>query len=85
MPTKDVTNAPVWAPDGRALILSKATGLGSNLFYQPLDGGKATQLTHFDAEPLGIDAYALSPDGKQIAVTRGRVNDSDLVMFSNFH
>lgn len=25
-----------------------------------------------------------SPDGKQIAIARARVNDSDLVMFSNF-
>jgi Tol biopolymer transport system component len=55
-----------------------------NLFYQPLDGGKPTQITHFDSEPLGIAAYAFSPDGKQIAITRSRTNDSDLVMFSNF-
>ncbi len=79
-----VTRPPEWAPDGRALILDKATGAGSNLFYQPLDGSKPTQLTHFDTEPLQIVAYSFSPDGKQIAVTRARVNDSDLVMFSNF-
>jgi hypothetical protein len=33
---------------------------------------------------MGIAACSFSPDGKQIAITRGRVNDSDLVMFSNF-
>ena len=65
-------------------FLDKATGAGSNLFYQPLDGSKPTQLTHFDSEPMGIADYSFSPDGKQIAITRGRVNDSDLVMFSNF-
>ena len=83
--SKDVTSIPQWAPDGRALILAKATGAGSNLFYQPLDGSTPTQLTHFDSEPLSIAAYSFSSDGKQIAITRARVNDSDLVMFSNFH
>ena len=82
--TEGVTHSPGWAPDSRALVLSKASGSGSNLFYQPLDGSKPTQLTHFDTEPMGIAAYAFSPNGKQIAITRGRVNDSDLVMFSNF-
>jgi serine/threonine protein kinase/dipeptidyl aminopeptidase/acylaminoacyl peptidase len=79
-----VVHRPTWAPDGRALILAKATGAGHNLFYQPLDGSKPTQITHFDNEPLAIEEYSFSPDGKQIAVTRSRVNDSDLVMFSNF-
>jgi Tol biopolymer transport system component len=73
-----------WAPDSRALVLSKSTGAGSNLFYQPLDGSKPTQLTHFDNEPLGVSSYSFSPDGKRIAIGRSRVNDSDLVMFSNF-
>ena len=82
--SEEVIQRPEWAPDGRALILDKRTGPGTNLFYQPLDGSKATQLTHFDAEPLRVAAYAVSPDGKQIAITRAKVNDSDVVMFSNF-
>jgi Tol biopolymer transport system component len=82
--SNEVVHAPQWAPDGRALVLDKKTGAGSNLFYQPLDGSKPTQLTHFNTEPLWISAYALSPDHKQCAITRARVNDSDLVMFSNF-
>ena len=74
----------IWAPDSRALLVSKSTGAGANLFYQPLDGSKPTQLTHFDTEPLWSASFSLSPDGKQIAIGRARVNDSDLVMFSNF-
>jgi len=84
LPSTAVNHSPAWAPDGRALILAKATGAGSNLFYQPLDGSKPTQITHFNAEPLGIGEYSFSPDGKQIAITRGRINDSDLIMFTNF-
>jgi eukaryotic-like serine/threonine-protein kinase len=73
-----------WSPDSRALVVSKSTGAGTNLFYQPLDGSKPTQLTHFDTEPLWTSTFSFSPDGKQIAIGRARVNDSDLVMFSNF-
>ena len=76
----------IWAPDSRALLVSKSTGAGANLFYQPLDGSKPTQLTRFDTEPLWVASYSFSfsPEGKQIAIGRARVNDSDLVMFSNF-
>jgi len=73
-----------WTPDSRALVVSKNTGAGSNLFYQPLEGGKATQITHFESEPLRTSTFSFSPDGKQIVIGRARVNDSDLVMFSNF-
>ncbi|MBV9183810.1 MAG: DUF5050 domain-containing protein, partial [Acidobacteria bacterium] len=79
-----VGSRPEWTPDGRGLILDKRSGAGTNLFYQPLDGGMATELTHISSEPLWVTSYSLSPDGKQIALGRGRVNDSDLVMFSNF-
>jgi serine/threonine protein kinase len=84
LPSSGVVNRPDWASDGKALVVNKHTGAGTNLFYQPLDGSAPTQITHFDTEPLWIAAYSFSPDGKQIAITRARVNDSDLVMFSNF-
>src|SRR4051812_7346839 len=84
LPENGAVFRPAWAPDGNALILDKATGSGSNLFYQPLDGSKPTQITHFDSEPLWVSSYSVSPDGKQIAIGRARANDSDLVMFSNF-
>jgi Tol biopolymer transport system component len=66
------------------LVLDVTTGVGTSLFYQPLDGGRPTQITYFDSEPLVVESFAFSPDGKQIAVTRARANNSDLVMFSNF-
>jgi Tol biopolymer transport system component len=84
LPSTGVVHFPSWSPDGHALLLIKATGAGSNLFYQPLDGTAPTQITHFDTEPLRIADFALSSDGKQIAITRYKVNDSNVVMFSNF-
>ncbi|HEX6897993.1 MAG TPA: hypothetical protein VF146_22095, partial [Bryobacteraceae bacterium] len=83
-PAMGVVRAPLWTPDGRGLILDKATGAGSNLFYQPLDGSASTQITHFNTEPLFIPAYDISPDGKQIAITRAKVNDADVVIFQKF-
>ena len=79
-----VTGPIAWAPDGRALILEKSTGAANNLFYQPLDGSNATQITHFDTEPLSIASYSFSPNGRQIVIGRSRRNDSDVVMFSSF-
>jgi hypothetical protein len=50
----------------------------------PLGGGSEVQLTHFDSEPGIIAAYAWSHDGKKLAISRARYNDSDVVMFSGF-
>jgi len=79
-----VVNLPQWTPDASGLVFTKSTGASSNLFYQALDGSPATQITNFDSEPRWVSSYAFSPDGKQITIGRARVNDSDLVMFSNF-
>jgi len=84
LPAPEVLRTPGWAPDGRALILNQATGAGSNLFYQPLDGKPAVQITHFSSEPLSILMFAFSPDGKKVAITRSRANDSDVIMFQSF-
>jgi TolB protein len=77
-------NDVVWSPDGRGLVFIGASGVGANLFFQPLTGGAPLQLTNFDTEPMNILAVAFSPDGKKVAVTRARANNSDVVMFSNF-
>jgi hypothetical protein len=42
------------------------------------------RLMHFGDEPTQILDYAWSRDGKRIAVTRARFNDSDIVLFSGF-
>jgi hypothetical protein len=42
------------------------------------------RLIYFDAEPSLIKAYRMTADGKKIAVTRAKFNDTDVVMFSKF-
>ncbi len=74
-----------WTPDGHALTyVHNTTGNIINLYMQPLAGGAPVQLTHFDSEPSVVSAYAWSRDGKKIAITRSRYNDTDVVMFSGF-
>jgi Tol biopolymer transport system component len=76
--------SPGWTPDGRAITYLRTVGGATQIFMQPLAGGSPVQLTHFDTEPSDIVAYAWSSDGKKIAITRARANDTDVVMFSGF-
>jgi serine/threonine protein kinase/Tol biopolymer transport system component len=74
-----------WLPDGHALTyVHDTTGNTQNLYMQPLAGGAPVQLTHFDSEPGVVSAYAWSRDGKKIAITRSRYNDTDVVLFTGF-
>ena len=52
----------------------------SNIWSQPLEGGKSKQFTHFTSDL--IFNYAWSRDGPQLAVSRGR-QQSDVVLLSN--
>jgi serine/threonine protein kinase/dipeptidyl aminopeptidase/acylaminoacyl peptidase len=74
-----------WTRDGKDFTLVRNTNGGvQNLYMIPLKGGKEVQLTHFDSEPGRIISYDWSPDGKKLAISRARHNDSDVVMFSGF-
>lgn len=66
-----------WTLDGRAVAYIKTEGDVSNIWAQPLDGGKAVQLTDFKSEL--IFNFAWSNDGKQLAVARGN-ETSDIVL-----
>ena len=63
-------DAWAWAPDGRSLIYSRG-GIGAvaNLWSQPLDGGKPSQLTNFTTETIW--GFSLAPDGKRLVLSRG--------------
>jgi eukaryotic-like serine/threonine-protein kinase len=73
-----------WTPDNRAITYLRIVGSAEDLYMQPLAAGAAVRLMHFDNEPTRVIAYAWSRDGKRIAITRSRFNDTDVVMFTGF-
>jgi serine/threonine protein kinase/Tol biopolymer transport system component len=73
--------APQWAPDSRAVVFSRTESEISNLWAHPLDGSAPRQLTRFDSDRIW--AFAFSPDGKQLAVSRGHAT-ADVVLIRNF-
>ncbi|XXF78592.1 S9 family peptidase [Myxococcaceae bacterium GXIMD 01537] len=56
---------PEWAPDGKSLFFLSSRGGSSQVFRLPLDGGEPQQVTKL---PLDVNGYALSRDGKTLAV-----------------
>lgn len=69
-----------WSADGRFLNFIRDTNGVSNIWRQPIDGGDPAQFT--DLSSGLIYNFAFSPDGKQIALSRGTVN-SDVVLLEN--
>lgn len=70
-----------WTPDGRAVTYMDTRDGVSNIWSQPLNGGPAKQLTDFKDDR--IFNFSLSPDGKQLALSRGTVT-SDIVLISDY-
>jgi Tol biopolymer transport system component/DNA-binding winged helix-turn-helix (wHTH) protein len=70
-----------WSADSRALMFMKQQGNVSNVWMQPLDGGAPRALTKF--EDQFIWNFAPSPDGKQLALSRGS-SVSDIVLLRDF-
>ncbi len=70
-----------WTPDGRALTHIVTRGRVSNIWSQPIDGGKPAQLTDFKTH--FIHSFAWSRDGQQLALARWTVT-SDIVLMKNF-
>ncbi|HEY0379038.1 MAG TPA: protein kinase [Pyrinomonadaceae bacterium] len=69
-----------WSRDGRSLLYTVITNNVSNIWSQPVDGGRPTQLTDFKEHI--ITAFDWSRDGRQLAVARGLLI-RDAVMISN--
>ena len=75
------TQSAKFTPDGKAIAFLLTRNRATNIWLQPLSGGNPVQLTKF---PTGdMFAFAWSPDGKQLAFSRGR-RKTDVVMMSNF-
>ena len=69
-----------WTPDGKAINYVAINNGVSNIWRQPITGGAPFQMTKFDSGRIFNFAY--SPDGKQLALSRGSLN-SDVVLIKN--
>ena len=58
-----------WTEDSKSLIVVRDFDQRSNLWLQPIDGSEPRQLTKFERGM--IRSFAVSPDFKQIAISRG--------------
>ena len=69
-----------WTRDSRALLCLRDSQGVSNIWEQPSDGRPAAQVTHFEAGR--IFSFALSGDGKRLAVAKGSIA-SDVILIRN--
>jgi len=82
LPVLSMTGFPLsWTQDSKGLIFLDSRDGASNLWLQPLAGGKPKQLTTFSSDR--IYSFDWSTDGKQLVVARGS-SSSDIVLISNF-
>ena len=69
-----------WTPDGRGIYFVSLSNGVSNIWQQPIDGSAPMQITNF--KDGRIFNFAFSPDGRQLALSRGAFN-SDVVLIEN--
>jgi eukaryotic-like serine/threonine-protein kinase len=69
-----------WKPDGSAIVYVVTSAGVSNLWSQPVNGTPRKQLTDFTSDR--IFWFDFSPDGKQLALSRG--NQTGDVVLINF-
>jgi len=76
-PSVNFTTGLRWTPNGPAVVYADTRDGVSNIWSRPIDGGKPAQLTNFKSDL--IFRFALSPDGKRLALQRGTVTN-DVVL-----
>lgn len=67
-----------WTPDGQNFSFINAEKGVSNIWTQPLKGGKPTKVTDF--KEYSIYSYDWSADGKKIILARGKANNDVVLM-----
>ena len=77
-----VGNYPRFTPDDKALAYSVLDNGVANVWAQPLDGRPAYPLTSFKSDE--IHDFHWSPDGKRLAIVRGRT-ESNVVLIHDTH
>jgi Tol biopolymer transport system component len=66
-----------WMPDNQGLLYVDTHDGATNVWLQPLNGTDAKALTNYESDRI-LD-FDLSPDGKQLVITRG-TTVSDVVL-----
>jgi dipeptidyl aminopeptidase/acylaminoacyl peptidase len=59
------SSSPEWSPAGDAIFFLSARGDSTQVWRLPLSGGEAVAVT---ALPLDVNAFRVSPDGRQLCV-----------------
>jgi hypothetical protein len=82
-PTKrfDIGERPMmwgWTADSRSLLYTLNGGGADNIWSQPISGGTAKQITHFNSEL--ISDFDLSRDGKRLVMRRGSLRQDVLLI-----
>jgi len=67
-----------WTADNKAIVYADARDNADNLWTLPVEGGPAKQLTNFDSGL--IFSFQLSPDGKQVVLSRGTQTDDVILI-----
>ena len=60
-----------WSTDGKSILYTINANNVSNIWSQPVDGGKPKQITDF--KEMLMTGFAWSKDGKQLACSRGNL------------
>ena len=77
-PNPHITGSVHFTPDGKSLAYAVRENGVDNIWVQPIDGGTGHYITKFASEQ-SRGGFAWSPDGKTLAILRGRL-DSDVVL-----
>ena len=77
-PNPHITGSAHFTPDGKSVAYAVRENGIDNVWVQPLDGGPGHYITKF-ASDQSRGGFAWSPDGKTLAILRGRA-DSDIVL-----
>ncbi|HYJ87006.1 MAG TPA: hypothetical protein VEW46_13180, partial [Pyrinomonadaceae bacterium] len=67
-----------WTADSKAITYADSHDDADNIWSLPLDGSPAKQLTNFTSGL--IFSFQMSPDGKQIALSRGSQIDDVILL-----
>ena len=67
-------------PDGKSIAFANNQDGGSDVWLQPINGGRPFRLTDFKAEK--VLAFDWAPDGHTLAVTRA-IETRDVVLIDN--